>query len=220
MELYEHQKKALKLTENFENVAYYLDMGLGKTFVGSEKMNEFGNEINIVVCQKSKIQDWIDHFVKYYKDYSIYDLTDKLQLKYFREGIGLHQKKIGVINYDLLFRRSYFQNLEDFTLILDESSVVQNTKAERTKYVLKMKPKNVILLSGTPSSGKYKNLWSQIHLLGWNISEQLYNKQYVNWKKQNIGGTPFWQVDKKEPYKNVDRLKEKLRQHGAVFMKT
>ena len=220
MELYEHQKKALKLTENFENVAYYLDMGLGKTFVGSEKMNEFGNEINIVVCQKSKIQDWVDHFVKYYKDYSIYDLTDKLQLKYFREGIGLHQKKIGVINYDLLFRRSYFQNLEDFTLILDESSVVQNTKAERTKYVLKMKPKNVILLSGTPSSGKYENLWSQIHLLGWNISEQLYNKQYVNWKKQNIGGTPFWQVDKKEPYKNVDRLKEKLRQHGAVFMKT
>ena len=133
MELYEHQKKALKLTENFENVAYYLDMGLGKTFVGSEKMNEIGNEINIVVCQKSKIQDWVDHFVKYYKDYSIYDLTDKLQLKYFREGIGLHQKKIGVINYDLLFRRSYFQNLEGFTLILDESSVVQNTKAEKTK---------------------------------------------------------------------------------------
>ena len=43
MELYEHQKKALKLTENFENVAYYLDMGLGKTFVGAEKMYLLNN---------------------------------------------------------------------------------------------------------------------------------------------------------------------------------
>ena len=76
-----HQDEALNKTERFNRCAYYLDMGLGKTFVGSEKMNEFGNEINIVVCQKSKIQDWVDHFVKYYKDYSIYDLTDKLQLK-------------------------------------------------------------------------------------------------------------------------------------------
>ena len=152
MELYEHQKKALELTKQFNNVAYYLDMGLGKTFVGSEKMNELGSNTNIIICQKSKIQDWIDHFVKYYKNYSIYDLTDKLQLKYFKEGIGLHIKKVGVINYDLIFRRSYFRELEDFTLMLDESSIVQNTKAERTKYVLKMKPKNVILLSGTPSS--------------------------------------------------------------------
>ena len=220
MELYEHQSKVLKITEQFNKVAYYLDMGLGKTFVGSEKIKELGSDINIVVCQKSKIKDWVEHFVKYYSEYSIYDLSDKLQFQYFKEGIGMNLKKVGVINYDLLFRRSYFKELEDFTLLLDESSLIQNSKAERTKYVLKMKPKNVILLSGTPSSGKYENLWSQIHLLGWNISEQLYNKQYVNWRKQNLGGTPFWYVDKKEPYKNVDRLKQKLNEHGAVFMKT
>jgi superfamily II DNA or RNA helicase len=38
MQLYEHQKQALKQTKDFNRVAYYLDMGLGKTFVGSEKM--------------------------------------------------------------------------------------------------------------------------------------------------------------------------------------
>ena len=64
MELYEHQKKALELTKQFNKVAYYLDMGLGKTFVGSEKMHELGNNTNIIICQKSKIQDWVDHFVK------------------------------------------------------------------------------------------------------------------------------------------------------------
>lgn len=221
MELYEHQKKSLELTKNFNHVAYYLDMGLGKTFIGSEKLKDLDNDLNLIICQKSKIQDWIDHFVKYYQElFSTYDLTDKLQFKYFKENIGLKKKKIGVINYDLVFRRSYFQYLEDFTLLLDESSLIQNSKAKRTKYILKMKPKNVILLSGTPSSGKYENLWSQIHLLDWRISEDLYNKQYVNWRKENFGGTPFWYVDKKEPYKNVDRLKQKLREHGAIFMKT
>ena len=37
--------------------AYYLDMGLGKTFVGAEKMYLLNNDVNLVVCQKSKIDD-------------------------------------------------------------------------------------------------------------------------------------------------------------------
>lgn len=30
-----------------------------------------------------------------------------------------------------------------------------------------MKPESVILLSGTPTAGKYEKLWSQVQLLGW-----------------------------------------------------
>jgi SNF2 family DNA or RNA helicase len=78
----------------------------------------------------------------------------------------------------------------------------------------------VILLSGTPTSGKYENLWTQIHLLGWNISLDLYHRQYVNWKKIDAGGVEIKVVDMSDPYKNVDRLKKKLHEHGAVFMKT
>ena len=110
--------------------------------------------------------------------------------------------------------------MKDFTLMLDESSLIQNEKAKRSKFILKLNAKNVILLSGTPSSGKYENLWTQIHLLGWDIKQSVYNKQYINWEKLDVGGVPIWIVDKKEPYKNVERLKEKLRQHGAIFKKT
>ena len=66
MKLFEHQKQALDLTKNLNKVAYYLDMGLGKTFVGAEKMVQLGNKVNLVVCQKSKVQDWVDHFIKHY----------------------------------------------------------------------------------------------------------------------------------------------------------
>ncbi len=49
--LFPHQGNALSQTEGFNKVAYYLDMGLGKTFVGSEKMIRLGNDTNLLICQ-------------------------------------------------------------------------------------------------------------------------------------------------------------------------
>lgn len=195
-------------------------MGLGKTFVGSKKMMQLGKDLNILVCQKSLIPTWIEHFEKYYLEYEVIDMTVKKSSQHFLDNQNEIGKCILVVNYDLMFRRSYFLQLEHFTLMLDESSMIQNDKAKRSKFLLNMKADNVILLSGTPTSGKYENLWTQLHLLGWNISKNLYNKQYVNWTTLEVGGFPMKIVNKEEPYKNVDRLKQKLREHGAVFLKT
>lgn len=188
-------------------------------------MVQLDKRINLVVCQKSKIEDWINHFKEHYSilenKFLTYNLTDRLQFSQFVNFFGNAPFQIvGIINYELAWRRKELLNLKDFTLMLDESSLIQNEKAKRSKFILNMNPSNVILLSGTPTSGKYENLWSQIHLLGWNISQSTYNKQYINWKKINIGGFPVKIVDKDEPYKNVDRLKSKMREHGAVFLKT
>lgn len=217
-----HQEDVLKQTETNDRVAYYLDMGLGKTFIGAEKMFRFGNRVNLLICQKSKIEDWFEHFVDFYSDcgYSFLNLTNKLELEYFLEMVNNPQatlKVIGIINYELAWRRKDLKDLVEFTLMLDESSLIQNESAKRSKFVLKMKPKNVILLSGTPTGGKYENLYSQLQLLGWGISKDLYWKQYIEtewveddgfFRKEVVG------------YKNVDRLKAKLAAHGAVFMKT
>lgn len=183
-------------------------------------MIQLGNKINLVVCQKSKIDDWVDHFKSHY-DKQVFNLTKPTEFNtFYGLSMGKRFTCIGVINYDLMWRRKDLLKLEDFTLMLDESSLIQNEKAKRTKFVLKMNPSNVILLSGTPTSGKYENLWSQIHLLGWNITQQVFNSHYINWKKIYIGGFPQMIVDKDDPYKNVERLKQKMREHGAVFMKT
>lgn len=226
MELFKHQQEALEQTKDLNRVAYYLDMGLGKTFVGAEKAMSLDKDI-LIVCQKSKIADWKEHFFKYYIDKMkcdesgawCYDLTSNTGMDMF-----LHSRykiRIGVINYELAWRRqTELLNLHDFTLMLDESSLIQNQGAKQSKFILKLNPDNVILLSGTPTAGKYENLWSQIHLLGWKISEDVYNRQYVNWTKIDMGGFVHKIVDKENPYKNVSRLKSKLREHGAVFMKT
>ena len=221
---YKHQDDALKDTEGFNRVAYYLDMGLGKTFVGAEKMIRLGKRVNLVLCQKSKVDDWFEHLVDNYSNqgYSFLNLCKKKELEYFIEMTrpDATLKVVGVINYELAWRRKDLLQLFDFTLMLDESSLIQNQKAKQTKFILKLIPANVILLSGTPSAGKYENLWSQLHLLGWSINEKVYNNQYVNWKKIDSGDFTHRIVDKINPYKNVERLKRKLKEHGAVFMKT
>ncbi|PLT76372.1 helicase SNF2 [Mediterraneibacter gnavus] len=224
LKLFQHQQQALTETEGQNKVAYYLDMGLGKTFVGAEKAMNMGTDI-LIICQKSKIHDWIEHFFTYYIDKMkcdesgawCYDLTKNLDM--FTHS--RYKVRIGVINYELAWRRpKELMNLENFTLMLDESSLIQNTSAKQSKFILQLHPENVILLSGTPVGGKYENLWSQLHLLGWNITEKMYKNQYVNWKQIDAGGIKHWIVDKDDPYKNTDRLKRKMREHGAVFMKT
>lgn len=222
MKLYEHQKQALEATRGLSRVAYYLDMGLGKTYVGSEKMRELDYRVNLIVCQKSKIKDWIDHFESNYECPMIFDLTKPKQFKKFTLNAFYGEAPmIGIINYELAWRRYELLSLNCFCLLLDESSLIQNAKAKQTKFIMRLTPSAVILLSGTPTAGKYENLWTQAHLLGWNITERTYKSHFINWKKINVGaGLSFITIDRENPYKNVDRLKSKLREHGAVFMKT
>ena len=223
MKLFPHQESALARTQGRNRVAYYHDMGLGKTFTGSEKMMQLGADVNLIICQKSKINDWVNHFREHYvwkTGGHIFNLTDKHDFEDFFDRVYDLGMIIGIINYELAWRRPELLKLQDFTLMLDESSLIQNSKAKQTKFILKLKPANVILLSGSPVSGKYENLYSQIKLLGWDISESTYNKQYINWTTMNFGSHMVRMVDKKNPYKNVDRLKEKLRENGCDFLKT
>lgn len=220
MRLYPFQQNALKQVEERNKVAFYLDMGLGKTFVGSEKLVQLGSSLNLLICQKSKIKDWIEHFKKFYWNTIVYDGTKKECLKRFLMQSRKDVQTICVINYELAWRRPELLELSDFTLMLDESSLIQNRKAKQSKFILNLEAKNVILLSGTPCSGKYENLWTQAHLLGWDISEDLFLSHYVNLITMRIGNKHFKQVNVKNPYKNIERLKRKLRENGAVFMKT
>lgn len=219
MNLFPHQQKALDMTAAHNRCAYYLDMGLGKTFVGSEKLMALSARINLVVCQHSKIQDWVEHFQEHYTRNCVFNLTEPKTFKFFMEQAACEVPTlmISVINYELTFRRKILKSLSGFTLMLDESSLIQNENAKRSKFILGLNPANVILLSGTPTGGKYEKLWSQCRLLGWNISKELFWRQYVETEWVEDDG--FWR-QRITGYKNVDRLKKKLADHGAVFMTT
>lgn len=219
MKLYAHQSEALEETENLTHVAFYHDMGLGKTFTGAEKMHRLGAWFNLVICQKSKVRDWIEHFEDNYPDWVVFDGTKTEELESFVTTAPKGRRRVCVINYDLVWRRGgLLLGVNNFTLLLDESSLIQNEKAKRSKFILKMEPRNVILLSGTPTGGKYERLWSQLHLLGWNISREMYWRQYVQVEYLDLAGNRSIPVVK--GYRNVDRLKRKMHQHGCRFLKS
>lgn len=209
IKLFPHQQKTLEMTRGINKVAYYLDMGLGKTFVATEKAKELEANIILVVCQKSKLKDWEEHFNEFYPEYEI--------ISYKKQLLEIKDNTVIIINYDLIWRIEEFKKLKKFTLILDESSYIKSETSNRTKFILKLKPTNVILLSGTPIGGKYEELYSQIKLLGWKIKKEDYWNNYIKFFMLDIGG---FKKRKVTGYKNVHHLQQMLRQHGAIFMKT
>lgn len=206
--LHPHQVRALEQTSNFNRVGYYLDMGLGKTFVGSEKARLLRRPI-LLICPKSLVSTWISHFNAHYNYLTVRDFTKDRKM-------DPKIADVWITTYDLICRRNI--DLKDYTLILDESSYIQNETSKRTKAILKLKPKNVILLSGTPTAGRYERLYSQIKLLGWEISKKDYWDRYIDFilMDMKVG----FKIPKVIGYLYVDELKQKLADYGCVFMKS
>lgn len=219
--LYDFQKEILDKTKLRNRVAYYMEMGTGKTFVGSEKMMQLCANVNLIICQKSKINDWVEHFKTHYEtDVNVFDLTNKKQYEEFFKVLSYRsvlKPLVGIINYELCWRRQELNTLNYFTLMLDESSLIQNEKAKRTKFILKLNFEGLILLSGTPVGGKYENLWSQCQLLGWNISKSQFWGTYIKTRLIEVNGFSLPIVT---GYVNVHDLKQNLHDHGAIFLKS
>lgn len=117
----------------------------GKTFIASEKMKELNENLNIIVCPKSIVDTWETHIKLYYPEYQVfkYEIPKDLTLK-----------TVIIINYDLIWRKADFLGLQNYTLVLDESQFIKNATTSRTKFIMKLKFKNLILCSGTPTRRK------------------------------------------------------------------
>lgn len=209
IELYDFQKGSV---QGHERVALYWEMGLGKTYGGLDRAMQWNDPHVLIVCQKSKIDDWLNA-VRDFTGETPKNLRIKKELEEYRTSVY----RYGVINYDLLsLRKKELEFLSDFTLILDESSLIKNPKAKRTKAVMRLDFEHLVLLSGTPCSGKYEELITQCHLLGWKIDPDIYLDRYTNYISLYIPGK--WNPVKKfTGYKNVRELKQRLVDHGADF---
>lgn len=228
MGLFAYQQAALDRVDGKRKCAFYHDMGLGKTFTGAEKlMSDKCWHLALVVCQKSKVADWVDHFRSHY-DIDVLDLTTQHGMEMFEMSIdysdvpdpfGDMPDAVGVINYDLLWRRPNLQALKRFALMFDESSLLQNKSSKRTKAAMKLaaRANELILLSGTPVDGKYERLWTQLNMLGWHIDEKLFWRQYVESETTMREGFPITKVT---GYKNEERLVRKMKELGCDFLKT
>ena len=77
------------------------------------------------------------------------------------------------------------------------------------------------MLSGTPVGGRYEELLTQCHMLGWQIKKQTFWDNYVKYRTFDKGTSRgIMPIPIVTGYKNVDILKKKLNSYGAIFMRS
>lgn len=191
---------------------------MSKTYCGSYKAVSFNKPI-LIICPKSLIHQWIEHFNDVHTEWGTYDLTKKKRLDEF---IGAERiNKVGIINYESAWRKPELLKLCNFTLMLDESQAIANNTSKQTKGVVKLKFDNLVLLSGTPcSNARYDKLYTQLKMLGLHMNKRSYEDRYCNFFDMEKSGIKFRVLSKTNPYKNVNELKQVMKELGCVFMRT
>ena len=220
-ELYPFQKNIVDEYKSRKSFGIFLDMGLGKTPISLAlaEANECGKIIVITINSKAIETEatrgsWFDWASKSDCKYILHDkhsqkFTDKPEML--------------LVNYEyLLNRKTKFlrQNIIDFldsclghkvAIIVDESHKLKNLQSQQTKAISRIKSMlrfratdiYTYLLTGTPFTTGYIDLYSQLKMLDVSLTKQQFVDEFC--VKGNIPGLLGWQ----QPiigYKNINEL--------------
>ncbi len=164
------------------------DMGLGKTlqiltFLNNLKVNAKTKDYqgsNLIVMPKTLIFNWVDEIKKFTPDltYLIYGYENRTQsIPFFKKY------DLVLISYNILVKDiKAFVDTKLNYVILDESQAIKNINSQRYKAVSLLKPKNKIVLSGTPIENNLLELYAQMNFTNPGIFNTInfFKKQYVN----------------------------------------
>lgn len=161
-DLYEHQRKATEKLSKIKVGALYMEMGTGKTRVALEliktRLEKKRIDYVIWLCPCSVKENLKRDIIKH---------TGNFDGKLFTIfGIETLSSSIKV-NVELL----ELVQTTNCMLIVDESNMVKNHKAKRTKNIIRLGEhcKYKLILNGTPISRNEADLYSQWYVLDWRI---------------------------------------------------
>jgi len=232
--MFKHQRLALKKLWRQGSGALYHEPGTGKTKVALDfaaVLHRKGEvERVLILCPINAMQVWPDQMEKHLGVYQstlipqgkVIEKADQIQ-----EEISWYENRKAplrfiILNYEAIIKRDKNWNimevLEEYDadlLILDESQKVKSATAKRSKaaHRLGSRARHVCLLSGTPISKNYLDLYSQIKVIdprvwkdptkGDNMSWTRFRYRYGIW-----GGRTGYEL---RGYQNVDDLQNRYR---------
>lgn len=128
------------------------EMGLGKTIEAIGIINCLKPKTTLIICPASVKINWFRELtmwcgVKANVIYGTYRWSDE---------------PIVIINYDILNKFPEIKKRVWDLLIIDEAHYIKNEKAQRSKYVLSIKAKQKLALTGTPVTGRPRDLFNII----------------------------------------------------------
>lgn len=226
-ELYDFQRQALDKIQDRDNAALFWQMGAGKTFSSIQltERETWNTPTLICLVLKSTVSQWIDE-LKEQTDRQVFNGYKKSKKDGVRAFIDATGRKCLVIGYDAYKAKSATElrqyindNAEQVTMICDESSLIGHMTSERTKSVMKTKTKHRLLLSGTPATGgKLEAMIPTACMLGWHITKEEFLQQFCHVYEWTDPTRPWMTIPIIQGYKNIDRLREGLKEHGGSFI--
>jgi SNF2 family DNA or RNA helicase len=229
---YAHQITALEKSWNKESYAYFMEMGTGKTKVLIDNMAMLYDKgaINgaLIVAPKGVIGTWYNqeiptHLPDHIKNVSVLwqsniNKTQQEKLNtLFETGEDLH---ILIMNVEAFstdkgktFAAKFLRTHKTLTAI-DESTVIKNPKAKRTKNILALADlcKYRRIMTGSPVTKNPLDLYSQCNFLDpFLLNFQSYfafRNRYAEMKTLHMHGR---QIQIVNGFKNLSELSDKLK---------
>ena len=219
---WKHQSEALEFLYPRNFGALYTDMGSGKTKIMIDLIVNRGFKITLIVAPKKVCRVWKPQFLVHAPDSRIYVLdVSKVATKdkagVVRQGVvdaGKDQLVI-VVNYDSVWRepfRGFLLKLGLEAVICDESHRIKTpgSRCSKSLQLIGRRVPNRFLMSGTPLSQSPLDIYAQYRFLApeiYGTSFGRFQAQYANMIPMHGG---FSVINKKDPYKNLDELQEKM----------
>lgn len=194
-QLFDYQQKIVDSAP--KACALFMDMGTGKTFTSLKIAEKWNCTKLIVICLKSKIQDWIDEI-----DEETYFCSDEVL----------------VINFESVWRTTKALDFCDShtMIIIDESHKIKNPKSKVSQYIrfLGQITHYKLILTGTPQNQQYYDYWMQMGFVEspvYNIPLKDFENYYINYITDYLSGHYFKRIDS---YNNEELLQDGINKHS------
>ena len=237
---YAHQLTALEKSWQKESYAYFMEMGTGKTKVLIDNMSMLYDKgaINgaLIVAPKGVIGTWYNqeiptHLPTHIKNVSILwqaniNKTQQEKLNcLFETGEDLHILIMNIEAFStekgLSFAKKFLASHKSL-MVVDESTVIKNPKAKRTKNILSVANscKFRRIMTGSPVTKNPLDLYSQCNFLDPFLlnfhSYYAFRNRYAEMKTLHMHGR---QIQIVNGFKNLSELSEKLKEFSYRVLK-
>lgn len=222
---WEHQIKALEYLYDRDTAALYTDMGTGKSKIMIDLIANREWKTVLIVCTKKGCQNWVKQFGFHCPiEVTVENLTDlssEEKVIKLKDCIKKHTGKlILIVNYDSVWRTPFCNELlkkyvKIDCIICDESHRIKTPGSKCSRFLTKIS-KHIpcrYLVTGTPLAENPVDIYAQYRFLdptifGTNLNT--FRNEYLNIDRNLTNRLGFIVLDKKQPYKNLDELRDKM----------
>ena len=222
-----HQWKALDYTMTHPVAGIFTDMGSGKTKIMIDTIvnRDFG--LVLIVGTKKSCDVWEEE-IKVHSDispeliFNLCEMSSVSKTTFLTEKFGRGQKYsprgVFIVNYESVWREPFSKLIlktKFDCIICDESHKLKSPSGKASRFLARLTKKVPCryILSGTPTSESPLDIYGQYRFLSPDVFGTNYGDfkaQYENVDIQKTAFAGYTVLDNKEPYKNLDVLKEKI----------